>query len=470
MESRQELTTKEKALRINLDPRWYGSFAEIGAGQEIADHFFKAGGASGTIAKTMSAYDMQFSDAIYGKSRRYVSQERLLTMLGHEYQLLHERLGARAERSCFFAIANTVEALNFRKTNRGHGWMGVRFQAEPGGPTQDVVLHVVLKDPEGIWQQEALGIIGVNLLFACFYHATDTDTFLKVLLEGLSTDRIEVDACQMSGPAFAQVDNRLLSLKLVKTGMTSVAMFGPDGQVLHPSDVLYKKNLLVLRGRFRPVTLVNEDMLRVGVEQFLEEDDVAPDNMIVLTELTLRNLTADGRIDDRDFLDRADILGSLGHTVLISSYQEYYKLVSYFGHYTRERKIGIVAGVYNVEQIFDPQYYQDLRGGILEAFGILFGSNVKLFVYPSYIDYSQEIYRCSNLQLPEHLQHLFQFLFATNKLEDLEDANPALLHITSDEVLERIRSGKAGWEVMVPPKVAEMIRGRSLFGYREQPA
>ncbi|MEO1451989.1 MAG: TonB-dependent receptor, partial [Bacteroidota bacterium] len=336
MEMFRTLTTKEKALKVNLNQQWYGSMAEIGAGQGVADNFFRAGGASGTVAKTMSAYDMQFSDAIYGKASRYVSRDRLMTMLEHEYELLQERLTERASNTCFFAFADTVETLNYRKTNQGHGWMGIRYQVEPDSAPNDIVLHVVLKDNESIWQQEAIGILGVNLIYACYHFPHDTDQFLRTLMEGLSADRIEIDMFRMEGPNFDWVDNRLLSLKLVKMGIARAAVFGPDGRNLHASEILYKRNILVLRGRFRPVTKVNVNMREAGIRQFLQEDDVDEKKMMVLTELTLENLTAEGRIEEKDFLDRVDILCSMGHTVLISNLQEYYKLVSYLKNFNRK--------------------------------------------------------------------------------------------------------------------------------------
>ncbi|MEL7340215.1 MAG: TonB-dependent receptor, partial [Bacteroidota bacterium] len=308
MEVFRELTTREKALKVNLNRHWYGSFAEIGAGQEVAAYFFKAGGASGTIAKTMSAYDMQFSDAIYGKTTRYVARSRLMTMLNHEYKLLEERLQERAHDTCFFVLSNTIETLNYRKTNKGHGWMGIRFQTSPEAPPSDIILHMVLKDPEARWQQEAIGILGVNLVYGAFHHANNVDQFLKILMEGgLSSDRLEIDMLSYEGPAFDDtLDNRLVALKLVKNGISDAAMFGPDGKVLQASEALYKKNILCLRGRFRPVTHVNLDMLKVGKKQFLEEDDVDAEKMIVLSELTLSNLLDPerGQIDDQDFLDR----------------------------------------------------------------------------------------------------------------------------------------------------------------------
>ncbi len=465
MQHLRELTTKEKALKINLDPRYYGSFAEIGAGQEIAEHFFKAGGASGTIAKTMSAYDMQFSDAIYGKTKRYVSQERLLTMLNHEYHLLHERLQSRADKTCFFALANTVESLNFRKTNQGQGWIGLRFQMSPNTEPNDAIIHIVLKDPESIWQQEAIGIIGVNLLFACFFFPHDMGLILQTLMEGLNPDRIEVDMCRLSGPAFDWVDNRLLSLNLVKTGMTQAAMFGPDGEVVHASDVLYKKNILMLRGRFRPLTHVNLDMRQSGLLQFSQEQDVDPENVIALSELTLKDLTAEGKIDEQDYLDRVDILNSLGHWVMVSNYTEYYRLVSYLQQFTRRKKIGIVLGVHNLELIFDEHYYEDLKGGILESFGILFGTNIKIYVYPAHFPGQADLYTCHNFRLGPEMTHLFQYLHATNKIEDIRGVDPNLLHITSDRVLSMIKAGEDGWESMVPVEVEQAVKNRGLFGY-----
>ncbi|MEM6805034.1 MAG: TonB-dependent receptor [Bacteroidota bacterium] len=469
METFRELTTREKALKINLNPHWYGSFAEIGAGQETAAHFFKAGGASGTIAKTMSAYDMKFSDAIYGKAKRYVSRERVESMLEHEFSLLQERLTHIEDSTCYFTMANTVETLNFRKTNVGHGWIGVRFQLSPSTPPNNVIMHVVLKDPETIWQQEAIGIIGVNLIYACFHYPHDTDAFLNCLVEGLSVDRVDVDMFSLGGPNFDWVDNRLLSLKLVKNNMTQAAMFGPDGKVMHAAEAMYKKNILMLRGRFRPATLVNLDMLRSSKSQFFDEDGVEEDNSLILAELTLKNLTAEGKIDDDDFLDRVDMLSSMGMVVMVSNFQEYYRLTSYISQFTRGQKIGLALGVYNLEQVFDEQYYSNLRGGILESFGTLFGANIKMYIYPALADYSQELYTCKNFKLPkEELYYLFQYIFSSNKIEDIRDVDPDILHITSDAVLAMIKSGEEGWESMVPPEVEKVIKQQALFGYERK--
>ncbi|MEM6766402.1 MAG: TonB-dependent receptor [Bacteroidota bacterium] len=464
MDKGRPLSTKEKALQINLDGKVYGSFAEIGAGQEVAAQFFKAGGASGLIAKTMSAYDMAFSDAIYGKTKRYVSRERLMTMINKEYVLLPERLPQRKDGTCFFAMANTVETLNFKRTNQGHGWIGVRFQKIPNGAPNDCILHVILKDDTALEQQHAMGILGVNLLWACFY-ATSSDHFLDVLMEGLSNRRIEIDMCSLEGPDHSHVDNRLLSLMLVKKGMSHAAMFGPDGKNIQPSEILYKKNILMMRGRFRPVTHVNMDMLASGKAQFIREEDVDPTNIVTLWELTLSNLISEGSIDDRDFLDRVDILGSLGQYVMVSNYHEYYKLVSYLNHFTRNKKIGIILGIKNLQNIFEERHYTDLNGGILEAFGVLFGSNIKMYVYPSRELKSDSLYTCANFQLPKELFSLFLYLFDNNKLEDIRGIDEDVLPITSDRVLQYIREGNSQWENMVPEEVAKGIISQGLFGY-----
>ena len=467
----RKLTTKEKALKVNLDTKIYGSFAEIGAGQETAAIFFKAGGASGTIAKTMSAYDMAFSDAIYGaeESGRYVCEPRLMKMLDKEYKLLPMRLPERAQDTKFFAFANTIEALNYRRTNQGKGWIGVRFQMEPGKPPNDCVLHVQMHDNDSLLQQQAVGILGANLIHGCFFHHDDPEQLLLSLMDGLSRVRIEIDFFRLSGPDFQDVDNRLFSLKLVKHGLTSATMFAPDGTVKQPADTLYKKNILILRGRFRPPTHVNVDMLKCGLEQFSQEEDVDQGRMLAVTELTLNNLYQSGNdrssIDEKDFLDRVDILCSLGHTVMISDFQEYYKLISFLSKYNRGKKIGVILGINNLLSIFDEKYYEFLQGGILESFGSLFGRNVKMYVYPSLNEYTGELYTCRNAVLPEHLKDLYQYLLVNSKIADIAGCNQDNLHIISDNVLAMIKKGEEGWEHFVPEVVADAIKKQKLFEY-----
>jgi len=466
----KDIGTKQKALAINLDPKIYGSFAEIGAGQDVAANFFKAGGSSGTIAKTMSAYDMTFSDAIYGvqQVKRYVSEARLISMLEHEYGLLIERLAAqRGDTTTFFAFSDTMSALNFHKTNDGHGWMGVRFQLEPNGAYNDVILHAKLLDNDNNLQQQAVGVLGVNLMYACFYYHEVAPVFLLSLMDDLSRDRIQIDMIRFEGPSFTNVDNRLMSLLLVKYGFSDAAVFGPDGKNQQPSEVLYKKHIVVVRGRFRPVINVHMDMLHTGVKQFLQEPDVDHSQVVVITEHTLqalkeRNADDSSDIDEKDFLDRVDILCSLGQTVLISNFHEYYKLVSYLSKITK-LKMGVVLGYPNLEYIFSEEHYQDLPGGILESFATLFSRKVKLFIYPTLRD--GVILNCLRFYPPPHLIDLYRYLIANNKIEDIRNYNESNLNVQTDNVLELIKSGADGWEDLVPAEVAAVIKGRCLFGY-----
>lgn len=466
MEEIKKLTTQEKALRINLSKSTYGSFAEIGAGQEVAANFFKVGGASGTIAKTMSAYDMKFSDAIYGVCDRYVCEDRLIQMLNHEYRLLPERLPHRINDTRFFAFADTVEILNFERTNQGHGWIGLRFQLRPEGGHNDCVLHVKLHDNDPLQQQMSLGILGVNMIYGCMF-IKDPELIITSLLDGLTSRRMEVDMFRLSGPDFASVDNRLMALKLVKNGLTKAAMFGPDGSVMQPSEALYKKNVLVLRGRFRPVTHVNVDMLLASRRHFKREPDVDKSRMVVVTELTLNDLSSEGQINEKDFLHRAEIICSLGQTVLVSNYFEYYRLVEYLSKITKGKKIGLVLGIYALQKIFEERTYENIRGGILESFASLFGTNVKLYIYPSLRPGSEQLFTLSDFEkeLPVNLRALFRYLMDNNKLEDIRNANVSNLHIISDNVLAMIRKGEPGWEKFVPSKVEDAIKENGLFDY-----
>ncbi len=490
----EPLSANRKAQTINADGSRYGTFAEIGAGQEVVRHFFQAGHASGTIAKTISAYDMVFSDAIYGKAPRYVSRERLVTMLDHEYSLLEERLAqTRGPQTAFFAFADTVTTKSHQSAD-AHGWMGIRFQIRPQEAPNDIILHLRMWDKEAVQQQEALGIVGVNFIYGAFNYRTSPEKFVRSLVDDLSTDRIEVDMLKFSGPAFAQVDNRLLSLLLVQTGLTNAVMFSPDGDVLQPSEVLYRKAILVERGSFRPVTRVNIDMLNCATAQFLQEAAVKGRPVMVLMEITMNNLLASGRLDPVDFLARVDLLGAIGYTVLISNYSEFYRLTSYFRRYTPEM-IGVALGVNNLIEIFNEKYYENLPGGILESFGRMFRNAVKLYVYPmktaAYERYvavgaasadgpaasaiagvlpaglvDDVLITADNVQVPPRLRHLYSHLLENDYIEALTGFNQATLSIISRDVLARIKAGDPSWERTVPPKVAETIKSRRLFDYQ----
>ena len=485
-EQKELLTTNRKALTINLDERKYGTFAEIGAGQEVARVFFQAGGASGTIAKTISAYDMNFSDAIYGKAPRYVSRERLGLMLDHEYSLLIERLAAqRGERTTFFVFADTVATKGFKGTNDAHGWMGIRFQTEPGGPPSEALLHVRMWDKENVLQQEALGIAGTNLIYAACYYRDDPRRFIESLVDNLGIQRLEVDMLKFSGPAFAQVDNRLMSLYLVQYGLTNAVMFGPNGDVLQPSEVLYKKAVLVERGSFRPVTHVNVDMLNCATAQFVQEPEVKGKDVIVLMEITMNNLLAAGALDPTDFLSRVDLLGELGFTAMISNYSEYYRLTSYFRRYTKEM-IGVTLGINNLLEIFNEKYYEHLDGGILESFGRMFKNAVKLYVYPmrqeafdryltsggvaapgaayGHAFAANVLITAKNVHIADHLRNLYDHLLQNHYIDGIVGFDRDILGIFSRDVLGRIRDRDPSWEQMVPPSVAAAIKKRRLFG------
>jgi hypothetical protein len=464
----QSIGTHQKALRVNLDKSAYGTFAEIGAGQEVARWFFRVGGASGTIAKTISAYDMQVSDAIYGKCERYVGRQRLQTMLDHEYGLILERLREkRGADTRFFAFAETVAAQGFIHRDECHGWMGMRFQSAPGAEPSQIILHVRMLDKENLLQQEALGIIGVNLLYGAYYHAQDPEVFIQSLLDDLTPERIEVDMIKFSGFAFAKVDNRLMSLQLVQRGLTKAAMFTADGEVVNAAEMLYKKPILVERGSFRPVTKVTIDMLNCAQAQFVQEPGVEGEETLVLMEMTLKNLTDGGAIDHRDFLDRVDILSALGKTVLISNYAEFHRLASYLFRFTK-KKIGIVMGVPTLREIFDEKYYADLEGGILESFGRMFKNDLKLYVYPLQEQKTGAVITSGNLRVAPNLRHLYAYLLENRYIESLKDIDEKCLPILSRTALSKLKSGDASWEEMVPPEVAKIIKERRLLGYQSK--
>lgn len=463
----RRLTTEEKALKINLTADIYGCFAEIGAGQEVAANFFKAGGSSGTIASTHSAYDMKVSDSMYGEAKRYVAEERLMTMLETEYNTMCKKLPKKQKESRFFAFCNTVESLNYHKTNQGQGWVGMRFQLNLEAEPNDVILHVKMHDNSHKAQQDALGILGVNLIYACYFHNDDLTEFLTSLMHRLPRERMEVDMLRVSGPEFDNVDNRIIALNLVKRGITDATMFDLSGNVLQPATALYKKHILLMRGRFRPVTKVHIDMIERGKEQFLKED-IEEEKLRVIFELTLKDLTADGKISDKDFVDRAELLGTLGYTVMISNYLKHYKMVDYLSSIARGFKMGVIVGVYNLQTIFDERYYDNLPGGLLEAFGRGFGHNVKMYVYPANNVETGEIYDLNNFSIPDNLKGLLDYMRANNKLAPFESYNSKLLHIMSDDVLSKINAKSTSWEEDVPEEVAKAIKFYELFGYEKK--
>jgi hypothetical protein len=415
----------------------------------------------------MSAYDMTVSDAIYGHTDRYVSRARLQSMLDHEYELNLQRLcDTRGDNTSFFAFADTVATRSYKGNNECHGWMGVKFQSHPHDEPSQIIIHLRMLDSEASLQQEALGISGVNLLYGAFYLHHQPERLVESLLDKLTTGRIEIDMIEMSGIEFRMVDNRLMSLKLVQLGLTGAAMFGANREVLQPSEVFYKKAILVERGSFRPVTHVNLDMLRAACEKFRGDPAVAGKPVVEVMEVTMRNLLAGNtQVDRRDFLARADMLAACGMTVLISDYFEYYRLAGYLARQTRER-IGIVMGVPSLIELFDEKYYTQLPGGILESFGRLFKNDLKLFVYPLRPNQADELTTVENVQVAPELKPLYDYLAGRGSFVQLDNFNPDYLPIFSRDVLKRIAAGDGSWEKMVPIEVAAVIKNRGLLGYR----
>ncbi|GLB49721.1 TonB-dependent receptor [Neptunitalea lumnitzerae] len=457
---------KAKSLRINLNNEIYGTFAEIGAGQETVRNFFRAGGASGTIAKAMSAYDKDFSDAIYGNEDdgRYVTEPRLKKMLSHEMNLMEERLRHKYPERLFFAYANTVATIDFAKKYKGHGWVGIRYQVDHQEDYNEIILHIRFHQTEARLQQETLGKLGVNLIYGAFYKHNKPKKLLKYLYDHLERDTIEIDTINFSGPRFKDVDNRLMSLQLVKNGMTEAVMFDKFGKNILPAALLYKKNVLALRGSFRPVTKVNMSMYKESYEMFLAENKVDRDKAEVIFEITLSNLKSMGEIDEEDFIDRADLLCSLGQTVMISNFKEYYRVVEYFSNYTKAR-MGLAMGVNNLVEIFNENYYRHLSGGILEAFGKLFYRDLKVYLHPMKDSETGQIIDSDSLKVHPRMKELYKFFKFNGKVVDITNFDPESLDIFSREVLLKIEEGSNDWQDMLPEGIAELIMKKGLFGY-----
>ena len=459
------LSIQNKCTRLNLNENIYGTFAEIGAGQETVRHFFRAGNTKGTIAKTLSAYDKDFSDAIYGldPQNRYVTEARLKRMIDYEADLIEKRLSRKKyPNKLFFSYANTVATIDWAKKYKGHGWLGIKFQREPEQEYSEIILHVQFHENNASQQQISLGIMGVNLIYAAFYQSDDPKTLIKKLYDHLSVDKIEIDSINFKGPVFKDVDNRLMSLELVKEGITEAVMFGKDGNNILPANVLYKKNILTLRGSFRPVTNLNLNMYISARKLFLEEEDVDPEKTVIIFEMTLNNLKAEGEIDEKDFLDRADLLCASGQTVMISSFQEYYKVVEYFSLHTK-KQLGLAMGVDNLIDIFSEKYYRHLSGGILEAFGKLFFKSLKVYLYPIRDEETGEIINSKNLKVHPRVKELYKFFMDNDKVIDIEDYDEESLDIHPRKVYEMIREGDPKWEDMVPGLTAKMIKEKNLF-------
>jgi hypothetical protein len=458
-------STHDKALRINIDAALYGTFAEIGAGQEVARWFFIVGGAAGTVAKSMSAYDMEVSDAVYGASKRYVSRQRLQAMLSYEWDLLLARLDAsRGASTQFFVFADTVAAKSFSRQEEGHGWLGVRFQTAPHAEPSEILVHARMWDLENARQQEALGVLGVNLLHGAFYLQADPEALIGALMDNLTRDRMEVDMIKFSGPAFAGVDNRIMSLTLVQQRLTNAVLFSPDGDVVEPAELLYRSSVLIERGSFRPITTVAQEMLNRSLEHMAREPDMRGREPVVLMEMTVRNLRSLGeQIVRADFLARVDVLRTLGRMVMVTNYSRFHNVTTYLRRYTPER-IGMVMGVPTLAQIFEEKHYADLAGGLLEALGRLLAGPVKLYIYPWRNTSTGEVVGAGSFAVPERLGHLYAYLRENGSIEGLEAAPGIDLSVMPRGVLALIQAGDPAWERFVPREVIGVIKEKRLFG------
>ncbi len=462
------LDTDQKALEVNLDDRIYGTLAEIGAGQEVARIFFKVGAAAGTIAKTMSAYDKTFSDNIYGveESGRYVGESRLYKMLDHEYDLLHSRLKAQRPGNLFFVFADTIAAMNYQRTIQGHGWLGVRFQLRPDAPPNDIVVHVKMLDQNAQLQQSAIGVLGVNMIYACFYYHDDIPLFIRSLTDGVQ-DRLVVDLVRLTGPDFDHLDNRLLSLEMVRSGLTDVTMFDELGQPVHASEFLYRKSLMVVRGHFRPPTLVTQDVFDVVYRQFLAEQVLEPDQTELLAELTLDYLTVDGTIDHDDYLARVKLLSACGRKVIVSNCITHVALIRYLQDF-KIRHLGVVIGIRELALLLSSKYEEHSSGMLLTAFGELFTRNLKVYAYPALNNNMRQVMTLENMPVPGGIAFLIRFLVESHQLVQVEGYDAGLLSIIPEGIYQMIRSGTPGWEAFVPVEVAREISKQGLFGFQHK--
>lgn len=465
MAERQILSTYEKALALNLDPGKYGVFAEIGAGQETANWFFRVSASAGTVAKTISAYDMTMSDALYGKASRYVSQSRLHAMLEYEYDLLDQRLGpSRGETTTFFSFCNTVRARGYKDTAECHGWLGVRFQLKPNTEPCEIVLHLRLLDETNQDQMDALGKVGVNLIHAAFNYRDSLKSFVESLADGLAHGRVEVDMLRFSGEGFRYVDNRLCALQLVQSGLTDAAMFNKNGEVVQAADVLYKRPILLLRGSFNPVLKLHLDMIRQSRAVFSNVmTDEQKERALELCEISTNNLLRDGAVDHADFIDRADALQALGKTVLISRSAEFHRIATYLSRYTAE-PIAIILSIGLLNELFKEKWSANLAGGILESFGRLFKNRVQLFVYPWHNTKSMELVTAENFKAPENWQYFYQHLMQNGRIRPVGVGDPGLLAMTSRKTLKIIQSGGGGWEQWVPEEAHQMVHRMQAEG------
>lgn len=460
---KKNTTVIQKAVSINRDQSKYGSFAEIGAGQEVARWFFYVGGASGTVAKSISAYDMKFSDEIYGISERYVCRQRLLSMIDYEYGLLISRLNeTRGKNTTFFAFANTIAATSYKFNKIGEGWMGIRFQTHPQGSPNDIIIHVRLLDKDNQKQQNIIGVLGVNLIYGAMFSHHDPIQLISILKEGIEQENFEVDMIDFSGSAYQNTDNRIMNLELVKQKLTNAIILKSNGQVIQASELLYKKAVIIERGIFRPVTNATIDLLRLSLEQYCKDHSTAEEDVVLLMEISTRSFGVNDDFDQEEFLARVDMLQTLEKTVLVSNHSRDFRLASYLSNYT-DKMIAFAMGIPHLKNIFTENLYTDLDGGILESFGRLFKRNVKLYIYPIKDKESGAILNLANFTVEKKLQGLLHYLKENRNIQEIENFIPIDSYISSQEIIEKIQNGDPSWESLVPISISQLIKTKGYF-------
>lgn len=456
------LDAYQKARTINRDGSWYGTIAEIGAGQETARWFFHVGGAAGSVAQSISAYDMQVSDAIYGKSQRYVSRQRLQQMMDREYQLLTERLGEKRAGKRLFAFANTVTARSHIHNDDGQGWAGVKFQLTPDDAPSEIQLHVRLLDTDNEQQQLALGLVGLNLIYGAYALTNDPLKLITSLMDRLSPRRVEVDMIRFTGPVAEGVDNRLMSLELVSQGLARAAMFNKDGDSVELAEALYHKPVLILPGTFRPVTRLIVAMLEQAKRRFVEQLGDGGKEPVVITGMNLHRMDLHELADQKDLLARMTMLQELGQHVFISNHRENYRAMEFLRRYTTEPTV-LTTGVPILEAVFDPSSYDDLDGGVLEAVGRTFAKNVQVYVHPHME--SGRLVTLDSFKPTPPIEHLYRYLRETDAIVPLDPDHDEDLSVFPDDVRKMICDGKSEWEKFVPESVAAAIKRHGLFGH-----
>ena len=382
----QRLDTHHKALTVNLDLSTFGSFAEIGAGQEVARWFLLVGAASGTVAKSISAYDKEVSDDLYGSGSRYVSKQRLEAMLDNEWtQLLTQLSKTRGQQTRFFCFVDTVSARNFAGTNDAHGWIGLRFQSQPGGPPNDVLLHVNMRDASNVLQQQAIGILGVNLIYATFYEVQTQESFLEGLAQDVVAERIEIDYVDLRGPAFESWDRRALLVHLVRAGLAEAVCFSSKGSTVPPTEVLYKKAVVLAPGYFGHTdalhSQVHTRLLASGIQELQKELGETNSITAGFFCLTVAPFTPNEPAPEiPDLLRRIDALLAAGGNVLLFRRVELYHMTALVNRHTKA-PVRFVAGLSLMIRASEDAY-GNLEGRRLEALARLFAQNVRIYVYP----------------------------------------------------------------------------------------